>query len=178
VSQAEAENSVALASTHADAEGLAWKIILFEGELVEERRAWETSEREHRERLEEVTLLQTRGSELCHAIFCPPQARHLSKGMRLAALYHIEMAGELAAFWAAVSSTAGSVVGHSPSSTDHLDEAAGQLRKELPVQWEVEVELEALWSSIVWVQDLVLGDVDRSSLLATSMSVVAERLES
>jgi hypothetical protein len=38
--------------------------------------------------------------------------------------------------------------------------------------------LEVLRSSAVWVQDLVLGDVDRSSLLATSMSVVEEGLES
>jgi hypothetical protein len=37
--------------------------------------------------------------------------------------------------------------------------------------------LEALWSSVVQVQDLVLGDVDGSSSLATSMSVVVERLE-
>jgi hypothetical protein len=35
----------------------------------------------------------------------------------------------------------------------------------------------ALRSSIAWVQELVLGDVDMSSLLATSMSAVAERLE-
>jgi hypothetical protein len=41
----------------------------------------------------------------------------------------------------------------------------------------VERELEHLQSSVVWVQDLVLGDVDGSSLLATSMSVVAEQLE-
>jgi hypothetical protein len=41
----------------------------------------------------------------------------------------------------------------------------------------VEIELEALWSSVAQVQDLVLGDVDGSSLLATFMSVIAERLE-
>jgi hypothetical protein len=37
--------------------------------------------------------------------------------------------------------------------------------------------LVALRSSVAWVQELVLGDVDMSSLLATSMSTVAERLE-
>jgi hypothetical protein len=37
--------------------------------------------------------------------------------------------------------------------------------------------LEALRSSVAQVQDLVLGDVDVSSLLVTSMFVVAERLE-
>jgi hypothetical protein len=42
---------------------------------------------------------------------------------------------------------------------------------------EAEAELEALWSSVAWVQGLVLGDVDVSSSLVTSMSMVAERLE-
>jgi hypothetical protein len=37
--------------------------------------------------------------------------------------------------------------------------------------------LEALRSLAAWVQDLVLDNVDGSSLLATSMSTVAERLE-
>jgi alanine dehydrogenase len=37
--------------------------------------------------------------------------------------------------------------------------------------------LEALRSLATHVQDLVLGDIDRSSSLATSMSMVAERLE-
>jgi hypothetical protein len=38
--------------------------------------------------------------------------------------------------------------------------------------------LEALLSLAAQVQDLVLGDIDGSSLLATSMSTVVERLES
>jgi hypothetical protein len=37
--------------------------------------------------------------------------------------------------------------------------------------------LEALRSSVAWVQDLVMGDVDASPSLATSMSTVAEQLE-
>jgi hypothetical protein len=37
--------------------------------------------------------------------------------------------------------------------------------------------LEALHSSAAWAQDLVLGDADGSSLLVTSMSLVAEWLE-
>jgi hypothetical protein len=45
------------------------------------------------------------------------------------------------------------------------------------VQQEAEAELEALRSSTVRVQDLVLGDVDGSSSLVTSMPAVVERLE-
>jgi hypothetical protein len=37
--------------------------------------------------------------------------------------------------------------------------------------------LDALRSSVVLVQDLVLGDVDRPSSLATSLPKVAELLE-
>jgi hypothetical protein len=47
VSLAEAENSVVLTSVHEDTEGLAWKIALHQDELMRERRARETSEREH-----------------------------------------------------------------------------------------------------------------------------------
>jgi hypothetical protein len=57
VSQAEVENSATLFSARVNTEDLARKVILLEDELVEERRAWETSEREHRERFEELTLL-------------------------------------------------------------------------------------------------------------------------
>jgi hypothetical protein len=46
------------------------------------------------------------------------------------------------------------------------------------VQREAEEALEALQSSTAWAQDLVLGDVDGSSLPVTSMSTVVERLES
>jgi hypothetical protein len=89
-----------------DQAALSETIALLEGELVVEHRAREVSKRERREQFEELTLLQARGSELCHAIVSPRQARHdLFEGMRLAALCHTEMAGELAALGAAVSST-------------------------------------------------------------------------
>jgi hypothetical protein len=152
-------------------------------------------ERESFAQFEELTLLQTRGSELCHGIISPPQARHhLPEGMCLVALRHTEMAREIAALWVAVSSATESVLGHSPGDTfrvdvmdklaaelqkmedqrsrlewptmrvsnlllgpllgrarlvDHLDEAAGQLRVELATRWEVDAELEALWTSAV-----------------------------
>jgi hypothetical protein len=60
-------------------------------------RRWEVSERECREQFEEITLLLTWGSELCHTIVGPPGVcNHLSEGMQLAALRHIEMDRELA----------------------------------------------------------------------------------
>jgi hypothetical protein len=121
VSRAEAENSVALSSAGANAKDLVRKVILHEDELGEEHRAQETSEREHQKRFKELTLLQTRGSKMCHAIVGPPWARHLSEGMRLAALRNTEMVGELAAFQVTVSSAAKSVLGHSPSNTTHVE---------------------------------------------------------
>jgi hypothetical protein len=94
MSRVEAENVVVLASTHEDVEGLIRKIVLLEGELAVERQAHEVSKRERREQFEGLTLLQTWGSELCHAVIGPPRARHhLFEGMRLAALHHIEMVG-------------------------------------------------------------------------------------
>jgi hypothetical protein len=56
-SQAEVEHSAVLVSARADAEGLAQRIALLEGEFAKERRARETSEREHRACFEELTLL-------------------------------------------------------------------------------------------------------------------------
>jgi hypothetical protein len=117
VSRAEVENNAMLTSVHEGAEVLARKMTLLEDELTREHRAQETSEREHRACFEELTLLQTQGSELCHAIVGPPRAKHLSEGMQLVALHHTEMAGELAAFQATVSSAAESVLGRLPSNT-------------------------------------------------------------
>jgi hypothetical protein len=74
VSRAEAENATTLASSREDTEGLAWKVALLEDELTMVRRAQEVSKREHRAHMEELTLLYTRGSELCHAIVGPPRA--------------------------------------------------------------------------------------------------------
>jgi hypothetical protein len=132
------------------------------------------------------------------------------------------MAGELAAFWAAVSSAAESVLKRSPGDTAHaevlgelvaefekvegqlsqlerpatrvcnllielppgrvwlanrLDEAARKLRAELATWREAEAKLEALLSLAGCVRELVLGGANGSSLLATSMSMVAELLE-
>jgi hypothetical protein len=122
VSRAKVENAMALASSCEDAKGLAQKIALLEDELAAECQAWEVSEREHQEQSEEFTILQTWGSELCHAIGGAPLARHhLTKGMRLVDLRHPEMAGELNALRVVVSTTTESVLGHSPSDTFHME---------------------------------------------------------
>jgi hypothetical protein len=58
----------------------------------------EESERACREQVEELTLLQIHGSELCLAIVGPPRVRsHLSEGMQITVLRHTEMAEQLAA---------------------------------------------------------------------------------
>jgi hypothetical protein len=97
VLRVEAENDTAFASACEDVEALSWKITLLKDELAVERQSQEVSQRERQEQFEEITLLQTRGSELCHAIIGPPWVmHHLFEGMRLAALCHTEMVGELA----------------------------------------------------------------------------------
>jgi hypothetical protein len=120
---------------------------------MEECRARETSEREHQERFEELTLMQTWGSMLCHAIAGPPRARHLSEGMRLAALRHTDMAGELATFWVAVSTAAELVLGHSPSKTAHPEVVC-----ELATEFQ---NVEGHRSELKWhaarICDLLLG---------------------
>jgi hypothetical protein len=121
VSQVEAENSAALAFVHEDAEGLVRKIALLEDELMRECRARDMSKREHRACFEKLTLLQTHGSKLCHAVISPPLAKHISEGMRLAALRHTEVVGELVAFWAVVSSATKLVLGRSPGNTARTD---------------------------------------------------------
>jgi hypothetical protein len=122
VSRVEVENATVLASAREDVKGLAWKIALLEDELGAEPRAQEVSKREHREQFKELTLLQTRGSELCHIIVRPPWVRcHLTEGMQLVALRHTEMAGELAALRAAVSTAVESVLGRPPGDTFHVE---------------------------------------------------------
>jgi hypothetical protein len=60
---------------------------------------------------------------------------------------------------------------------DHLDEAVRQLGTELAARWEVDAELEALWTSATWVEDLVLDRADGPSSLAASLSSAVDLLE-
>jgi hypothetical protein len=92
-----------------------------------EHRAWKMSEREHRAHFEELTLLQTWGSELCYAITSPPQAKHhLSEGMQHATLRHTEMVEQFVTFQALLTSAAESMLGCSPSDTSCV-ELVGEL---------------------------------------------------
>jgi hypothetical protein len=94
VSRMEAENTVVLASSHEDAKGHVRKITLLELDeensrglsdtVADAEHWWEVSEREHQEQFEKLTLLQTQGSELCHAIVGPPRERnHYQRGCGL-----------------------------------------------------------------------------------------------
>jgi hypothetical protein len=60
---------------------------------------------------------------------------------------------------------------------DRLDEAAARLKLEQPTWREAEAELEDQWSLATRVRDMVLGNVDRSSLMVASVSMVTEQLE-
>jgi hypothetical protein len=133
VSRVEAESTTVLASTRGEAEGFTQIIALLEGELVKVCQVWESieenfwglsntttnserwreeSERECQEQVEELTVLQTRGSKLCLAIVGLPRVRnHLWEGMRIAALHHTKMAEQLVGLRVAVSSTAEFVFG-------------------------------------------------------------------
>jgi hypothetical protein len=121
------ENTATLASCREDAKGLVRKVILLEGGLAEARQAQEAAEekfhslfdtsadgarwlmvfeKERRKQFEELSLLRDRGSESCLTIGSPRVRNHLLEGMQVASLCHTEMAGELAALQAAVSSDA------------------------------------------------------------------------
>jgi hypothetical protein len=96
VLRVETKNTVVLAYAREETNGLIWKVTLLEGELAEARWAREVAkenfrdlsnvatdgawrlvvtEWEHREQFEELTLLQTWGSELCLAIVGPARVR-------------------------------------------------------------------------------------------------------
>jgi hypothetical protein len=60
----------------------------------------------------------------CHHL--PSLGRTLVQWVRLVALFPTKMVGELATFWAVVSSTVESVLWHSPSNTAHV-EVVGEL---------------------------------------------------
>jgi hypothetical protein len=75
--------------------------------MVDIDRRRENAGRQCQNLVQELTLLQTRGSDLCHAIVNPPTVMgHLSEGMRIAVIRHTEVAGQLATLRAALSSVA------------------------------------------------------------------------
>jgi hypothetical protein len=144
------ENSYSLSEAASDAE-----------------RRWEVCERECQEQFEELTLLQTRGSKLCYAIVGPPQMRnHLSEGMRLAALRHIEMVGELATLWAAVSSAAELALGRSPNEIFRVE-----------VVGELVAEFQRLEEQRSWLERPVMRICDMLHGPPPSRARLADRLD-
>jgi hypothetical protein len=66
-------------------------------DVVVDLEQWlEESKRECQEHVDELTLLQTRGSKLCLAILGPPRVRgHMSEVMWSAVLHHTKLVEEL-----------------------------------------------------------------------------------
>jgi hypothetical protein len=117
--------------------------------------------------VQELTLLQTRGSELCQAIVDPPRVRsHVSEGMKIAALYNTKMVEQLAALQAAVSSATQFVLECSPTmalQVDVLDELVTEFRKQ-------EERRSCIKQSGMMVCNLILGS-------PTSRVWLAKRLD-
>jgi hypothetical protein len=113
------EATVAWDSTTLRVKDAKDEAALAEREALERVPTWE--------HFEELTLLQTQGFELCHAIVSPPWVRnHLSEGMWLATLCHTKMARELATLWVVVSFAAKSALGRSPNDI-FCKEVVGEL---------------------------------------------------
>jgi hypothetical protein len=114
VSRMETESATALASTRRETEGFAQRIALLKANsqslssvAADADRRWEEARRECRERVQELTLLQTRGFELCQAIVGPPKLRgQLSEGMWIVVTRHTEMAKQLTGLQATMFSAA------------------------------------------------------------------------
>jgi hypothetical protein len=60
---------------------------------------------------------------------------------------------------------------------DRLEEAVGWLWTEKAIRREVDTKLQALWSSIAGVRDLVLERLDWTSSLVATLSSAVELIE-
>jgi hypothetical protein len=116
-----------------------WRDALLEGEIAEARRAWEVAEERffrmmnsssegvqrlvaykvgHHEQFTDLSLLWIWGIELCLAILALlPGRTPLPKRMWTAILHHVRVTRELAALWAAMSSSTERVLGHLTGET-------------------------------------------------------------
>jgi hypothetical protein len=131
------------------------------------------SERERREQFEELTLLQTWGSELCLAIIGQPWVRnHLLEGMWATALRNTEMGGDLAVLRAVVSSTVESVLGRSSDETFRV-EVMGELAVEF---WKQEEQRSWLERPSARICDLLLGPPPGQARLADHLDEVVGQL--
>jgi hypothetical protein len=96
----------------------------------------------------------------------------MSEGMRLAALYHTEVVGELAAFQAAVSSTTKSVLGRLLGNTTHM-EMLGELVAEF---WKVDGRSSKLEQPRTRICGLLLGPPPSRIWLADHLDEVTRQL--
>jgi hypothetical protein len=89
---------------------------------VDVERWLEECKRECLEKVEELTLLWTRGSELCLATVGPLRVRsHMLEGMQIVALYLVEMVEELASLRAVISYATEFTLGCSPNKAFRLE---------------------------------------------------------
>jgi hypothetical protein len=96
----------------------------------------------------------------------------LSEGMRITALRHIEMVGELAALLVAVSSTMEMALGHSPDETFQV-EIVGELVAEF---WKLEGQCSWLEQLGVRIYDLLLRPPPGRARLADHLEEVVGQL--
>jgi hypothetical protein len=93
--------------SNSSAEGARWLVVF---------------DMERREQFEEISLLWAWSTELCLTVIGSSHVRSpLSVRMQVAALRHTEVVRELTALWAAVSSAAKLVLGHSPGETSQVE---------------------------------------------------------
>jgi hypothetical protein len=117
--------------------------------------------------------LQTRGSELCHAIVGPPWVRnHLLEMMRLVARLHTKLAKELATLRATVSSTTELVLGRSPDDAFRV-EVVGELAVEFQKIEDWHSQLERPTARIC---DWLLGPLPDRARLANRLDEVVRWL--
>jgi hypothetical protein len=129
---------------------------------------------DHQKQFEELPLLRAWSAKLCLTIVGPWGVRnHLLKRMRADAIRHIEMARELAALRATVTSTVELVLGHLSDETfwvEIMDELVAQFRK-----------LVVLCSRLEWpsarIYDLLLGLPPDQALWADRLDEATGQLE-
>jgi hypothetical protein len=94
---------------------------------------------------------------------------HLLEGMLIAALCYIEMVGELAALWEAVSSTTEFTLGRSPNETFQV-EVVDELLAEF---WRQEERRSCLERPSTRVCDMLLGPPSDQARLADRLEEAA-----
>jgi hypothetical protein len=123
--------------------------------------------------VKELDLLWIRGSELCLTIVDAQPRSPLREGMQFATSCHTKMVVRLGALWAAVSSAAQSMLGHSPTEAFQAY-IVGEMLAKFREQVEQCLYLE---NSSTRVYDLVLRSVDDHVWSTVHLEEVTERLQ-